>query len=494
MEKSNKMNPAGELGAPATAGVGGVDGNVSSNVAGPHRSTSCDREGTGVASQAPATLRATRAEGRTLIRGSSGRSNSNSASAKSTSTGVGKTAPAGRKSVTSLQSLEQNESGILRQMRKELNTLNELGKKVRTEGVKEAIGKVHGLFNLLTVNKNEQRLAKVDIDHHEPQNSLNESVDALREELRNSNKRILTALASVGPKLTSSRDKNIGAAEITCDDQIGAELAPECKRPGPLTWTEVINKGPGRKVAGTIQNPASAVSGPSRMPSRQPPRNQQAHAKAAKVLRARPPAILVDVGRDAFPELAKKIREEVNKDLIGSDVVGIRQTKSGGLLIEVRGDDAKVESVRVEIERAAGEKVGVKTLRKRNAIEVRDLDEWTTKDEIADTVRSIAGTDSNAISVVNLRKHFGGTQSALILTSPQSAAKILKERRILISLVSCQVRLKETKIRCFRCHSEGHKANVCSGIDRSNCCWRCGAKDHFAIDCKTTHVEENNDD
>jgi len=68
----------------------------------------------------------------------------------------------------------------------------------------------------------------------------------------------------------------------------------------------------------------------------------------------------------------------------------MRQTKSSGLFIEVRGNDAKVESVRAEIERAAGENVGVRTLHRKTMLEVRDFDEWTTKDDVADAVTAIA--------------------------------------------------------------------------------------------------------
>jgi len=35
-------------------------------------------------------------------------------------------------------------------------------------------------------------------------------------------------------------------------------------------------------------------------------------------------------------------------------------------------------------------------------------------------------------------------------------------------------------------------ANGCSGTDRSDCYWRCGAKSHFAKDCKATYVEARN--
>lgn len=78
-------------------------------------------------------------------------------------------------------------------------------------------------------------------------------------------------------------------------------------------------------------------------------------AKAGKQQpRPRPPAIMVDVGVEDFPALAMKIRSGVNREITGSHVTAMRQARSGGLLIEVRGDSAQVEAVRAEVARSAG--------------------------------------------------------------------------------------------------------------------------------------------
>lgn len=60
-----------------------------------------------------------------------------------------------------------------------------------------------------------------------------------------------------------------------------------------------------------------------------------------------PTAVMVDVSREDFPALARMIRDGINKEVTGNHVVGIRQAKSGALLIEVRGDPAQVKTVNV---------------------------------------------------------------------------------------------------------------------------------------------------
>lgn len=84
--------------------------------------------------------------------------------------------------------------------------------------------------------------------------------------------------------------------------------------------------------------------------------------------------------------MLKKSAVEPNHDVIGNSVVGMRKAKSGGLLIQVRGDSAQIEAVRAEIARSTGLDAGVRTLRPRALLEIRDLDEWTTREEVENSI------------------------------------------------------------------------------------------------------------
>jgi len=191
----------------------------------------------------------------------------------------------------------------------------------------------------------------------------------------------------------------------------------------------------------------------------------------------------VNVGREDFPALARKIRTNVSREITGDSVVGIRQAKSGGLLIEVRGDQARVEAVRAEIAKSAGPTVDVRSLQRKDLIELRDLDEWSTKKEVVGASETASGTDEDAFRVVSLRKHLGGSQSALVLAPATTTRKFLSAGRVRVGLVSCRVRQREEKVRCYRCHEFGHTARECEGPDKSQECWRCGATGHKAATC-----------
>lgn len=96
---------------------------------------------------------------------------------------------------------------------------------------------------------------------------------------------------------------------------------------------------------------------------------------------------MVDVANQKdFPELVKKIRSGVNSDIIGEKVVGMRKTKAGRLLLEVKDDSSDVEAVRAEVFKSTGGANMVHTLEQRTMLEVRDLDEWTEEAEVVDAV------------------------------------------------------------------------------------------------------------
>ncbi|CAI6373743.1 unnamed protein product [Macrosiphum euphorbiae] len=106
---------------------------------------------------------------------------------------------------------------------------------------------------------------------------------------------------------------------------------PTIQESQPGTWTDVVKRN--RKA-----KPVPTGKSDDRAPAIK-------NVTARPRVRTRPSAILVTVGAEEFPELSKKIRGGVNHDVIGNSVVGMRQAKSGGLIIEVRGDQARFEAV-----------------------------------------------------------------------------------------------------------------------------------------------------
>ncbi|CAI6358435.1 unnamed protein product [Macrosiphum euphorbiae] len=216
------------------------------------------------------------------------------------------------------------------------------------------------------------------------------------------------------------------------------------------SWTEVIKKGKNKK-------PPTSAEVAEKTEKAEKPGATRPRA------RARPSAILVNVGDMQFPELAKKIRGGVNQAIIGDSVVGMRQAKSGGLLIEVRGDQEHIEAVRAEVARSAGPDVQVKSLQQRALVEILDLDQWTSSDEVNQAVAGAASIGQDTVKVVSLRKRFVGSQLALVSLPQVASRKLTNAGRLRIGMVSCRVRMADTKVRCFHCLAFGHTSNNCEG-------------------------------
>jgi len=205
--------------------------------------------------------------------------------------------------------------------------------------------------------------------------------------------------------------------------------------------------------------------------------------------RTRPAAIVVDVNNEEdFPALVQKIRSGVNSEVIGERVVGMRKTKSGRLLIEIKGDSDEVEAVRAEVSKSAGDGIEVRSLQQRTLLDVRDLDQWTSEEEVVDAVAEATGASRDTLRVISLRKGFGGNQVALILAPTVLCHNVLAHGRVRIDMVNCKVRQGEQKTRCFRCLSFDHMSSQCKGPDRSQCCRLCGATGHRAVHCDASHI------
>lgn len=116
--------------------------------------------------------------------------------------------------------------------------------------------------------------------------------------------------------------------------------------------------------------------------------------------------------------------------MLGNHVVGIGQARAGSILIEVKGSTAEIEMVRAEISRSTNYDVNVKTMQSKAIIEILDLDEGTTNEEVMDVVSTLLGAIKGNSKVMSMRQRYGGTHIAQIATTVARA--ILKGGPLLV--------------------------------------------------------------
>lgn len=218
--------------------------------------------------------------------------------------------------------------------------------------------------------------------------------------------------------------------------------------------------------------------------AKDPQDNQGVIEKPVRQLRPprlRPAAIVVSNDNAHFPELLKTVSENVNPLVTGDSITRMRHTFKGELLIEVSGGSEVMSTVKAEVEWSLGPGATDKRLEDMFLVELRDLDEKTTSEEVRDAAATNCSSDN--VRVVNIRKTFGGIQATVVMLPAAAARKLCAVGRLRVGLVYARVRPLDLPTRCFKCHSFGHMARECSGDDRGSRCWRCGEAGHFSSAC-----------
>ena len=120
----------------------------------------------------------------------------------------------------------------------------------------------------------------------------------------------------------------------------------------------------------------------------------------------------------------------------------------------------------------------------KETVDIKDLDETTTAEEVAQAISSVTGPGIVTAANIRLRASYSGTQASSVLLSVAASKKLMKTCMLGIRCVNCRVRLRETVTHCFKCHEIGHLArNFKSAVDRSSLCFRHRTEGHKAVNC-----------
>ncbi|XP_054089783.1 uncharacterized protein LOC128922628 [Zeugodacus cucurbitae] len=202
----------------------------------------------------------------------------------------------------------------------------------------------------------------------------------------------------------------------------------------------------------------------------------------------RPDAIIIErTGNMSYSDILRVVKKDDTLQELGENVARIRKTVKGEILIQLK--DAQMKNTgefKTDISKVLGEQAQIRALTHEVMVEIRDLDEITTKEDIAEAIQSqikeLKHFDKDSIK--NIRSAYLGTQTATISLPAREARILLEARKIKIGWVVCRVRTKQILRRCFRCLEYGHFAKSCSNPDdRSKCCVKCGETGHFAKTC-----------
>ncbi|CAB0035836.1 unnamed protein product [Trichogramma brassicae] len=260
-----------------------------------------------------------------------------------------------------------------------------------------------------------------------------------------------------GPSLS---DENNNVAE-DCDDYV------------------LVDKRRRQRRKPQLQLPPNAERDPARQPLKPRPARRRVHH--------RPDAIIIKANdASTYAEILKKLkREPALQQTVGSSVNNIRSSAAGALVLQLKKGVENASALGEELGKVLGTAATASALLHTSMIEIKDLDECVTKEEVTMALDALLGVPvSKRDPVKSLRKAYAGTQVAVVALPDELAAAALKLGHVRIGWVNCRIRAREEAARCYRCWSPGHMAARCKGPDRTDLCHRCGQKGHQARDCK----------
>lgn len=190
----------------------------------------------------------------------------------------------------------------------------------------------------------------------------------------------------------------------------------------------------------------------------------------------------------SYATIIQKVKEDPALKEIGEKVERIRRTAGGNLLIMFgKTKEEEMESYRATIRESLKEQATVEMRIPESEIEVMDLDEWATKDEVTKLLKDHIPElkDLTTDAVKSMRKSWASTQIAVVSLPAIHARKAATLGKIRVGWGTVRIREKVSPTRCFKCWHFGHKALECrKKVDHSKTCFKCGQDGHNATACR----------
>ena len=157
---------------------------------------------------------------------------------------------------------------------------------------------------------------------------------------------------------------------------------------------------------------------------------------------------------ESYAEILKEMNAKMNPQILGAEVLSIRRTRKEEILLVLKkGDD--VLAFQKALDQAVGQRAEVKSLVSKRSLEVRDLDETVTREEVVAALCITLGKPDLA-DQCRLYKRCGGVQTAVVCFTEADARSFLGLGKLRVGWVNCHIREHVEVVRCFRCQGYVH--------------------------------------
>ena len=157
---------------------------------------------------------------------------------------------------------------------------------------------------------------------------------------------------------------------------------------------------------------------------------------------------------ESYAEILKAMKVKVNPQNSGAEVLSIRRTRKEEILLVLKkgGDVSAFEKA---LDQAVGQRAEVKSLVSKRSVEIRDLDETITRQDVVAALCVALGKPDLGHQC-RLYKRFGGVQTAVVCLTEADAQSLLGLGKLGVGCVNCRIREHVEVARCFRCQGYGH--------------------------------------
>ena len=308
-----------------------------------------------------------------------------------------------------------------------------------------------------------------------------------------------------GPEMELPSNENEGKTEVreqsvmkSARNQQSAE--PQgCSTPdaadSATTWVEVVGrreKNASKKADKATQRKVAAPREQRERAKRPTPMGTSV-GKKPKINPPRRAAVAITLApgsNKTCGEVLAAARAKIRLSEIGGPVANVRQTMTGGILLEIAGEDrsAKADKLAAKLREvfAKEEEVKISRPQKKAEIRIRGLDISIQPRDVKEAVAAAGGCTADEVKVGEIQRRSPRGTGAAWVQCPAPVAKALVDKdKIVIGWVLARVEaLRARPMTCFRCLQQGHTANACTSTrDRSADCYNCGKAGHRAREC-----------
>ena len=157
--------------------------------------------------------------------------------------------------------------------------------------------------------------------------------------------------------------------------------------------------------------------------------------------------------RIGFPRNGRAMKPKVNPQNSGAEVLSTQKTRREEIVLVLK-KGCDVSAFEKALDQAVREKAEVESLVLKRSLEVRDLDETVTREDVIAAL-CIALGKPDLGDQFKLYKRFGGVQTAVVRLTEADARSLLGLGRSRVGWVNCRIREHVEVARCFRCQGYG---------------------------------------